>query len=76
MSLSRQNLNDAMADRYSAQVKFPYTSLLDTGGKTLKIWEGFPILLRKISLYQPDLNQWPYPGSRKTTPQKYHFCIR
>jgi thioredoxin-related protein len=38
----QQALNNAMADKYNAQGKFPYTLLLDADGKVLKTWEGFP----------------------------------
>jgi thiol-disulfide isomerase/thioredoxin len=38
----QQALNNAMADKYNAQGKFPYTLLLDANGKILKTWEGFP----------------------------------
>lgn len=42
LSIPQQKLNDAMADRYNAQGKFPYTLLLDTDGKILKTWDGLP----------------------------------
>ncbi len=35
-------LNEALADKYNAEGKFPYTLLLDENGKVLKIWDGFP----------------------------------
>lgn len=41
-SIPQQKLNDAMADRYDAQGKLPYTLLLDTAGRILKTWDGFP----------------------------------
>lgn len=39
---AQQKLNDAMADRYDSQGKFPYTVLLTADGKLLKAWDGFP----------------------------------
>jgi len=38
----QQALNNAMADQYNAQGKFPYTVLLDAEGKVLQAWDGFP----------------------------------
>ncbi len=38
----QQKLNDAMADQYDSQGKFPYTVLLTADGKVLKAWDGFP----------------------------------
>jgi hypothetical protein len=42
LTTQQQALNNAMADKYNAQGKFPYTLLLDADGKVLKTWEGFP----------------------------------
>jgi thioredoxin-related protein len=41
-SKEQQALNDAMADKYNPQGKFPYTLLLDGQGKVLKAWDGYP----------------------------------
>ncbi len=38
----QQQLNNAMADQYNMQGKFPYTVLLNADGKLLKAWDGFP----------------------------------
>jgi hypothetical protein len=38
----QQALNNAMADKYNSQGKFPYTLLLDANGKVIKTWEGLP----------------------------------
>ncbi|QEM10633.1 MULTISPECIES: thioredoxin family protein [Mucilaginibacter] len=35
-------LNEALADKYNAEGKFPYTLLVDETGKVLKTWDGFP----------------------------------
>lgn len=34
--------NDALADKYNPEGKFPLTLLLDADGKVLKTWDGFP----------------------------------
>ncbi len=34
--------NNALAEQYNPQGKFPFTVLLDNNGKVLKQWEGFP----------------------------------
>lgn len=34
--------NEALADKYNSEGKFPYTLLLDENGKVLKAWDGFP----------------------------------
>jgi hypothetical protein len=38
----QQALNNAMADRYNSQGKFPFTLLLNADGKVLKTWDGLP----------------------------------
>ncbi|SDD51600.1 thioredoxin family protein [Pedobacter soli] len=35
-------LNEALAERYNKDGKFPYTVLVDENGKVLKAWDGFP----------------------------------
>ncbi|MGG9970156.1 thioredoxin family protein [Ferruginibacter sp. SUN002] len=35
-------LNEALADKYNPEGKFPYTLLLDANGKILKTWDGLP----------------------------------
>lgn len=42
LSKEQQKLNAALADRYNADGKFPYTLLVDENGKVLKTWDGFP----------------------------------
>ena len=42
LSESQQKINDEMADMYNRKGIFPYTLLLDSQGKVLKTWEGFP----------------------------------
>jgi thioredoxin-related protein len=34
--------NEALADKYNPDGKFPYTLLVDEHGKILKEWDGFP----------------------------------
>ncbi|MDE3234958.1 MAG: thioredoxin family protein [Bacteroidota bacterium] len=38
----QQKVNDQLADKYNSKGSFPYTVLLDTNGKVLKEWDGFP----------------------------------
>jgi thioredoxin-related protein len=35
-------LNEALADKYNPEGKFPYTLLVDKNGKVIKAWDGFP----------------------------------
>jgi hypothetical protein len=35
-------LNEALADKYNTEGKFPFTLLVDENGKILKSWDGFP----------------------------------
>lgn len=34
--------NEALADKYNPEGKFPYTLLVDKNGKVLKTWDGYP----------------------------------
>jgi thioredoxin-related protein len=34
--------NEALADKYNPEGKFPFTLLLDANGKVLKTWDGLP----------------------------------
>jgi len=34
--------NEALADKYNPEGKFPFTLLIDSEGKVLKTWDGFP----------------------------------
>lgn len=38
----QQQANDAIADKYNPQGKFPLTILLTADGKPLRSWDGFP----------------------------------
>ena len=42
LSKEQVKLNEALADKYNADGKFPYTLLIDENGKILKDWDGFP----------------------------------
>jgi thioredoxin-related protein len=42
LSKRQQQINNAMADLYNSQGKFPFTLLLDSNGKVLKQWDGVP----------------------------------
>ena len=39
---SVQKANDALADRYNPEGKFPYTLLLDADGNVIQSWDGYP----------------------------------
>jgi hypothetical protein len=34
--------NEALADKYNPEGKFPFTLLLDANGKILRSWDGLP----------------------------------
>ena len=42
LSKEQVKLNEALADKYDPDGKFPYTLLVDENGKVLKDWDGFP----------------------------------
>ena len=42
LSKEQTKLNEALADQYNPDGKFPYTLLVDEKGKVLKTWDGFP----------------------------------
>ncbi|MDB5007866.1 MAG: thioredoxin family protein [Mucilaginibacter sp.] len=42
LSKEQTKLNEALADKYNADGKFPYTVLVDDKGKVLYKWDGFP----------------------------------
>jgi len=42
LSKEQVKLNEALADKYNSDGKFPYTLLVDENGKVLKAWDGFP----------------------------------
>jgi thioredoxin-related protein len=42
LSKDQQKKNDQLADRYNPQGNFPYTLLLDAGGKVIHTWDGLP----------------------------------
>jgi thioredoxin-related protein len=42
LSKEQTRLNEALADKYNADGKFPFTLLVNEDGKILKEWDGFP----------------------------------
>jgi len=44
LTAAQQHLNDALADQYNPQGKFPLTLLLNADGKVLKQWDGYPAI--------------------------------
>ena len=47
LPVEQKKLNEALADKYNPQGKFPFTLLLTSDGKILKQWEGLPDLTDK-----------------------------
>ncbi|MNL16868.1 hypothetical protein D3C87_1379260 [compost metagenome] len=44
LSVEQTRLNEALAERYNPEGKFPYTVLTDENGKVIRSWDGFPEL--------------------------------
>ncbi len=42
LSKEQAKQNEALADKYNKDGKFPFTVLLDASGKVLKQWDGLP----------------------------------
>ncbi|TSD63324.1 redoxin domain-containing protein [Inquilinus sp. KBS0705] len=42
LSKEQVKRNEALADKYNPDGKFPYTLLVDENGKVIKDWDGFP----------------------------------
>jgi hypothetical protein len=42
LSKEQTKQNEALADKYNKEGKFPFTILLDSDGKVLKEWDGLP----------------------------------
>jgi thioredoxin-related protein len=42
LSTTQVTLNEALAEKYNPDGKFPYTLLVDENGKVLKSWDGYP----------------------------------
>ena len=42
LSKEQVKLNEALAEKYNAEGKFPFTILTDETGKVLRTWDGFP----------------------------------
>ncbi|UEG49914.1 thioredoxin family protein [Ferruginibacter lapsinanis] len=42
LAKAQVKLNEALADKYNPEGKFPFTLLLDAEGKVVKKWDGFP----------------------------------
>jgi thioredoxin-related protein len=42
LSAEQVKRNEALADKYNPDGKFPYTILVDEHGKVVKDWDGFP----------------------------------
>ncbi len=42
LSKEQTKLNEQLAEAYNPHGNFPYTVLVDEGGKVLKVWDGLP----------------------------------
>lgn len=42
LSQEQVKLNEALAEKYNPDGKFPYTLLVDENGEILKSWDGYP----------------------------------
>ena len=42
LTKDQQKKNDLLADKYNGQGHFPYTVLLNAGGKVISSWDGLP----------------------------------
>lgn len=42
LSKEQTRRNEALAEQYNPEGRFPFTLLLDAGGKVLKTWDGLP----------------------------------
>lgn len=42
LNTDQVKLNEALAEKYNPEGKFPYTLLVDENGKVLKDWDGYP----------------------------------
>jgi thioredoxin-related protein len=42
LSAAQTKLNEALAEQYNPEGKFPFTVLVDEKGKVLRYWDGFP----------------------------------
>lgn len=54
--------NEALADKYNPEGRFPFTVLLDSSGKILRAWDGYPAegreeFVRKLKTLADDYHQ-------------------
>ncbi len=52
--------NEALADRYNKEGKFPFTILLTADGKVLKQWDGYPG--GSTETFLDEIKQYTYAG--------------
>jgi thioredoxin-related protein len=50
LSAEQTSRNEALAEKYNRQGKFPFTILLDVNGKVLQEWDGYPKSLTIASM--------------------------
>jgi len=60
LSKEQVKLNEALADKYNPEGKFPYTLLVDEKGTVLKDWDGYPNVTPEKFVLQ--INTFLYDG--------------
>lgn len=55
LSAEQEKKNEALADKYNPQGKFPYTLLLDRDGKIIRSWDGCPDT--KVSVFVDEIRK-------------------
>jgi thioredoxin-related protein len=61
LSERQQQINNALADHYNPQGKFPFTILMNADGKVLESWDGFPTGGEQEFIYQLQSTLIKYP---------------
>lgn len=60
LSADQVKQNEALAEKYNPNGKFPFTVLVDENGKVLKSWDGYPTnitpekFIQELNAYQTD----------------------
>jgi thioredoxin-related protein len=59
LSAEQTARNEALAEKYNHQGKFPFTVLLDASGKILQEWDGYPKSLTIASMTEQIQSKMP-----------------
>ncbi len=59
LSAEQTSRNEALAEKYNHQGKFPFTVLLDVNGKVLQEWDGYPKSLTIASMTEQIQSKMP-----------------